>query len=374
MIELSSSVSVLHGDVKHALPMIPDNCVDAVVTDPPYALSMGGGTKGWDSYSARAFSAWCEEWGGQCLRVAKPGAWMVAAGSARTSHRLTSGLEDAGWEIVDVIDWLYSSSFHRAIDLSARLAKNGTPDRIQDMAGRATYVKSRREPFVLARAPMPGGLTNTIAEWGTATLDITSTDTPSNAGPSNVVVSHDPQCEIGGLCVSWCVVSQLGPNGHLFPAFYWSDKPSSAERPRVEVAPGEGTGKLSTIGELRHWICRVCGVLTQSYMRKSQTYSSVPHPVCPHDDWAPLNPNDYADEIAHNTVKPLSLMRWFIRLISFRNSLILEPFAGSGATVESAVLERRRIIAIERDAGSIQLVRSRLRRAQCRLVDQLASV
>jgi DNA modification methylase len=374
MISLDNPVSLLHGDVADALLLIPDNCIDAVCTDPPYALDMGGGTKGWDSYGARAFAAWCESWAAEALRVAKPGAWMVAAGSARTAHRLTQGIEDAGWEIVDVIDWLYSSSFHRAVNLEARLTKNNTPERIQEMIGRATYVKSRREPFVLARAPMSGGLTNTIAEWGTATLDVTSTDTSSNAGPSNVVVSHDPQCEIGGLCVSWCAVSQLGPNGHLFPAFYWSDKPSSAERPRVEVAPGEGTGKLSTIGELRHWKCRVCGVLTQSYMRKSQTFSSVPHPVCPHNDWVPLNPNHYADEIAHNTVKPLSLMRWLIRLISFRGGLILEPFAGSGSTVEAAVLERRRIIAVERDASSIQLVQSRLRRAQCRRVDQLASV
>lgn len=374
MISLDNPVTLMHGDVKHALPQIPNHCVDAVVTDPPYALSMGGGTKTWDTYGAKAFAAWCESWGSECLRVAKPGAWLVAAGSARTAHRLTVGLEDAGWEIVDVIDWIYSSSFHRAVDLAARLERNGTPERIEELVGRATYVKSRREPFVLARAPMSRGVTNTIAEYGTATLDITSTDTESRAGPSNVVVSHDPQCVIDGLCVPWCVVQQLGPNAHLFPAFYWADKPSSSERPRVEVSPGEGTGKLSTIGELRHWVCRVCGVLTQSYMKKSQLYSSVPHPVCPHDDWKALNPGDYADVIAHNTVKPLSLMRWFVRLVSLSGGVILEPFAGSGSTVEAAVLERRRVIAVERDASSIQLVRSRLRRSQCRQIDQLASV
>lgn len=373
MISLDSHVTVLHGDVKDALPQIPDECVDAIITDPPYALSMGGGTQTWDTYSAKAFEGWCAEWGEQCLRIVKPGAWLVAAGSARTSHRLTSGLENAGWQILDVIDWIYASSFHRAVDLAARLEKNGTPERISELEGRASFVKSRREPFVLARAPMPDGLINTVADYGTATLDITSTDTPTGAGPSNVVVSHTPMCEEGGPCVSWCPVSQLGPNAHLFPAFYWASKPSYAERPRVEVEAGQGTKKLSTIGELRHWKCRVCGGLTHSYMKKSSAFSSVPHPTCDHDDWEPLNPNDFASEIAHNTVKPLSLMRWFVRLLTFKNSLILEPFAGSGSTVEASVLERRRIIAVEQDAPSIQLVRARLRRAQCRLIDQLVA-
>lgn len=374
MIPIDSDVTLLQGDVEDALPQLPENSVDCVVTDPPYALSMGGGTAGWDSYGAHGFEAWCEQWGREALRVAKPGAWMVAAGSARTEHRLKAGLEDAGWQIVDSIDWIYPSSFERGVDLSARLSRAGEQEAADAMDGRATSVKSRREPFALCRAPLSDGLIQTVAKWGTATLDVVATDTDSGAGPSNVAVSHAYECEIGERCVSWCPISQLGPNGHLFPAFYWASKPSTSERPRVEVEIGQGTKKLSTIGELRHWLCGTCGIPTQSYMKKSNVYSSVPWKICDHDNWIPIKANDYVSIISHNTVKPLSLMQWLIRLVCPQGGLILEPFAGSGSTVEAAVLERRRVVAIERDVNSVELVRSRLRRSRCMPVEKQALI
>jgi site-specific DNA-methyltransferase (adenine-specific) len=377
MISLDSPVSLLHGAVEDALQYVPDNCADAVVTDPPYALAMGGGTKGWDDYSPRGFAAWCELWSAECLRIAKPGAWMLAASSARTVHRLTQGMEDAGWQIIDAIDWVYPLSLHRAISLPTRLAKAEVdPAVIDSVAGRSTALQSRREPFVLARAPLERGLLNTVATYGTATLDVVSTAAESGSGPSNLVFSHSELCVEGGDCYPGCPHAALGIHASMFPAFYWCDKPTSAERPRVEVEVGKGTGKLSTIGENRRWKCRVCNLLTHSYMKRGSTYSSVPQKVCPHYDedpanYEPLRINDYVSEISHNTVKPLRLMRWMIRLTSKPGDTILEPFSGSGTTTEAAVLERRRVIAIERDIDSIELTRSRLRRSHCSRLDRI---
>jgi DNA modification methylase len=372
MINTDNPITLLHGAVEDALAFIPDNSVDAVVTDPPYALSMGGGTSHWDTYSAKEFAAWCELWSTECLRIAKPGSWMLAASSARTSHRLRQGMEDAGWAIIDEIDWIYPVSLHRAIDLPARLAASGADSElVESMAGRSTSIKSRREPFVLARAPLDRTLLNTVTTHGTATLDVHSTASESGSWPCNVAFSHHEECTEDGRCVPGCPVADLGINAPLFPAFYWSDKPSNAERPKVEVEIGEGTGKLSTIGEVRRWKCRVCEAVTHSYMKRGSTYSSVPHRVCSHDDWEPLKQNDYVSEISHNTVKPLKLMRWLIRLVSLPGQTILEPFLGSGTTAEAAVIERRRVIGVERDASSVELTRSRLRRVQCSRLDRV---
>jgi DNA modification methylase len=64
---------------------------------------------------------------------------------------------------------------------------------------------------------------------------------------------------------------------------------------------------------------------------------------------------------AHATVKPLSLMRWLVRLVTPPGGTVLEPFAGSGTTVEACVLEGFRCIAIEREADYLPLITSRLR-------------
>tara|TARA_R110000824_G_scaffold86945_2_gene214730 strand:+ start:140 stop:1612 length:1473 start_codon:yes stop_codon:yes gene_type:complete len=99
-----------HGHAQD-LPL-PDCSIDAIVTDPPYELGFMG--KGWDS-SGVAYdpATWAES-----LRVAKPGAHLLAFGGTRTHHRLMVALEDAGWEIRDVLMWLYGSGFPKSLDVS----------------------------------------------------------------------------------------------------------------------------------------------------------------------------------------------------------------------------------------------------------------
>lgn len=85
------------GDCIDAMRTMPDNSIDAVITDPPYALSIQG--HDWDTLSPADFQAWCTEWAAQCLRILKPGGHLAAFGAARTYHRLTSGIEDAGFRM-----------------------------------------------------------------------------------------------------------------------------------------------------------------------------------------------------------------------------------------------------------------------------------
>jgi hypothetical protein len=96
--------------------------VDAVVCDPPYGLEFMG--KDWDrADSPAAFAAWCEAWAREAYRVLKPGGHLLAFGGTRTFHRLTCGIEDAGFEVRDCLSWLYGSGFPKSLDVSKALDK-----------------------------------------------------------------------------------------------------------------------------------------------------------------------------------------------------------------------------------------------------------
>ncbi len=95
--------------------MLPDNSVDAVVTDPPYGLSFMG--KKWD-YDVPGEAIWRE-----CLRVLKPGGHLLAFAGTRTQHRMAVRIEDAGFEIRDMIAWVYGSGFPKSLDVSKAIDK-----------------------------------------------------------------------------------------------------------------------------------------------------------------------------------------------------------------------------------------------------------
>ena len=116
MIELENAV-VYHGSNLDVLPTLPDNSVDAIVTDPPYELGFMG--KSWDS-SGIAYSV--ELWQ-ECLRVLKPGGHLLAFGGSRTWHRIAVAIEDAGFDVRDSIAWLYGSGFPKSLDISKAIDK-----------------------------------------------------------------------------------------------------------------------------------------------------------------------------------------------------------------------------------------------------------
>jgi DNA modification methylase len=108
-----SRARVIHGDCLEQMRAMEPNSVDAIVCDPPYGLSFMG--KNWD-HGIPGVAFWAE-----ALRVAKPGAHLVAFGGSRTFHRLACAIEDAGWEIRDTLSWLYGSGFPKSADVSKHL-------------------------------------------------------------------------------------------------------------------------------------------------------------------------------------------------------------------------------------------------------------
>ena len=166
--------TIIHGDCLEELKKLPENSVDSIVTDPPYGIGFMG--KAWDTFKpdhvsekvekdkesyerrknntfdykklgspgnygsaaahaglydltpsgVRKYQSWCEEWARECLRVLKPGGHLLASNSSRMYHRMTSGIEDAGFEIRDQIMWVYSSGFPKSLNVFKQLKKNCT--------------------------------------------------------------------------------------------------------------------------------------------------------------------------------------------------------------------------------------------------------
>ena len=119
------STEIHNGDCLEVLRTLPDCSVDACVTDPPYGLAFMG--KRWD-YDVPAVEVWQE-----VLRVLKPGGHLLAFAGTRTQHRMAVRIEDAGFEIRDMIAWVYGSGFPKSLDVSKAI---DSQDAVQEQQAR----------------------------------------------------------------------------------------------------------------------------------------------------------------------------------------------------------------------------------------------
>jgi len=215
---------LVQGDVLVELAKLAEQSFDAVLTDPPYGLHFLG--EGWDGPDIKAacqqvaaqenagphssscgglpaYQHWCALWGGELLRAVKPGGYLLAFGHPRTYHRLTSGLEDAGWIIRDSILWLYGGGFPKSLNLAKALDQYlGVPRRVigqrnevgtcprghgfnrqfkatadgsasaKRWAGYGTNLKPAYEPIVVAMKPCEGSYAENALLHGVSGLNV----------------------------------------------------------------------------------------------------------------------------------------------------------------------------------------------------------
>ena len=201
------STEIHNGDCLQVLRTLPDSSVDSCVTDPPYGLAFMG--KKWD------YDVPSEVWQ-ECLRVLKPGGHLLAFAGTRTQHRMAVRIEDAGFEIRDMIAWVYGSGFPKSLDVSKAIDKAagaerevvgsyqgasnignkadgkmgyapGTNypavDRTVDITapateaakqwqGWGTALKPALEPITVARKPFPGTVAENVLQHGTGALNV----------------------------------------------------------------------------------------------------------------------------------------------------------------------------------------------------------
>ena len=161
--------TLFHADNMEVLRSLPDNSVDSVVTDPPYGIAFMN--KKWD-YEIPKVELWQE-----MLRILKPGGHMLAACGTRTQHRMAVNIEDAGFEIRDIVTWIYSSGFPKSLNIGAAVNKiQGS----NQWNGFGTALKPAAELFTLARKPLSEStIAANVLRWNTGALNIDESRIPA---------------------------------------------------------------------------------------------------------------------------------------------------------------------------------------------------
>jgi DNA modification methylase len=202
---------ILQGDNRDVLKTLADNSIDAIVTDPPYGIAFLG--KDWDSKKASEttskqaalhnlpsgmaltslandleFQYWMRDVFAECLRVLKPGGYLLAFSAARTYHHMALAAQTAGYEVRDQLMWIYGSGFPKSQDIGRQLDKKKINN---DWSGWGTALKPAHEPIVLARKPTKLTFAKNVQQWGTGALNIDATrvERPGEEDrfPSNVI-------------------------------------------------------------------------------------------------------------------------------------------------------------------------------------------
>jgi site-specific DNA-methyltransferase (adenine-specific) len=399
-------VTLWHGDCLDVLATLPDASVDAVVTDPPYSLGFMG--REWDTHrSAVAFQQWCEQWAAQCLRFLKPGGHLLAFGGSRTHHRLTSGVEDAGFEIRDCITWHFASGFPKSLDVSKAidraagaerevvgftgLHRAGVPsenvkslqvdqaprspspvtapatDAARQWAGWGTALKPATEFIVVARKPLAGTVAANVQTWGTGALNIdagrVTALTPEEVARSGRSTNGSVYGDFNS--VDWKRDGK--PHPGRWPANVIFDATQAARLDEQSGERGGGTGQSTRGGgDSGDWNP------TDRAESAGQTIRGDGRHIGYGDTGgasrfffvakADATERPAVNGTRHATVKPLALMRHLVRLVTPPGGTVLEPFAGSGTTVEACLLEGFRCIAIEKTDEYLPLVLARIHR------------
>lgn len=376
---MTSTPTILHGDCLQMMAQLADNSADAVVTDPPYGLSFMG--KRWD-YDVPSVEIWAE-----CLRVLKPGGHLLAFAGTRTQHRMAVRIEDAGFEIRDMIAWVYGSGFPKSLDVSKAIDKaagaerevvgsytvGGTAakgkhkgraaaasdegsasgctkelnitapatDAARQWQGWGTALKPALEPITVARKPLAGTVAENVLKHGTGALNIDGCRVASGETLIRPQITRENNAVFGKGLGAGSQIEPIGrwpanlihdgseePTGLLGDAarFFYCAKASKADRDEGCEAFQAAPPRFGDDGGTYHGL------------------SNSKHPVRNH----------------HPTVKPIALMRYLCRLVTPPGGVVLDPFMGSGSTGKAAALEGFRFVGIEREAEYVEIARARI--------------
>jgi len=321
------------GDCLEVLATLPDNSVDSIVTDPPYGLSFMG--KKWD-YDVPSVAIW-----EQCLRVLKPGGHLLAFAGTRTQHRMACRIEDAGFEIRDMIAWVYGSGFPKSLDVSKAIDKAScferevvanqhraatgrghqgqggyaygetfnitapaTPE-AQQWSGWGTALKPALEPITMARKPFSSTVAANVIQYGTGAINVdgcrVGTETRLNQSAGNKNLEHRT------------TVTPVSSHNET------DGRECVGRWPANIIHDGSNEAALSLKSGARFFYTAKAGKV------------------------------DRESENNHPTVKPTMLMAYLCRLITQPGGTILDPFMGSGSTGKAATINGFRFIGIERD-------------------------
>jgi site-specific DNA-methyltransferase (adenine-specific) len=392
---------IIAGECAEVMSGFPDNHFDGILTDPPYGIKFMG--KKWD-YDLPSVEVWLE-----CLRVLKPGAHLLAFCGTKTYHRMACRIEDAGFEIRDVITWLYGEGFPKNLDISKAI------DRASGQRGKIISQRNPNFDGYKRKYTSAGQFKNKKSRRLNSghSVDVVAPATPEAQKYSGYGTALKPACEF--ICLARKPIEEKTVAENVLK---WETGGLNIDQCRIETeeelrfpshnnigfsnCPGN-TDIIRKQNQLGRWPANVIHdgsepIMTEfdkAGIRKSG--ASKPEYICSESENRSMSGKNYArpmQEIEssngsaarffycakasqsernaglentengndHPTVKPIDLMRYLIRLISPpENALILDPFAGSGTTGIAAKLELVNYILIEQDEEHAEKARKRIK-------------
>jgi DNA modification methylase len=301
----------------------------AVVTDPPYEFgSVPATTMGhnWDATGV-AFDplTWTV-----VLGACRPGAHMLSFGGTRVFHRMACAIEDSGFEIRDMVMWVYSSGYPKGRDIGKGIDSMRGADR--EVVGTRIMPDTTKVRPGFTGSAHSGAAAGAVREvnitvpatdeavkwdgWNTTLKPAWEPIVMSRRPPSGTAAHNTLEWECGGINVRGCRVDPGGKD--LWPA---------------NVIHDGADEQLC-----RYFYCAKAG--TDSMNR-------------PHG----------AGATEHPTVKPIDLMRYLVRLVCPLGGEVLDPFMGSGSTGVAALAEGVRFAGVEQSAEYADIAVGRLRLA-----------
>lgn len=405
------------GDCLETLRAMPDNSVDSIVTDPPYGLSFMG--KKWD-YDVPATEVWAE-----CLRVLKPGGHLLAFAGTRTQHRMAVRIEDAGFEIRDMIAWVYGSGFPKSLDVSKAIDKaagvefgavpasgvgfmkadgaggyNVTKNQLvrkgesteaaRQWQGWGTALKPALEPITVARKPLIGTVAENVLQHGTGAINVDG----CRVNPGEVVPGGGKSARgNGGLYGDGAATENARPHiAGRWPANLIHDGSEEVVARFPVTAPAKAAnrglqnsgrhGGLADIGSnikegtdtvrghndeggsaARFFYCAKASRADRNEGTEHLEQRVVSTWGGDEDDLSDGKKSTIPKGNHHPTVKPTDLMAYLVRLVTPPGGLVLDPFMGSGSTGKAAMREGFRFIGCEMSPEYLEIARARIESA-----------
>jgi hypothetical protein len=372
--------------------------------------------KRWD-YDVPSVEVWAE-----CLRVLKPGGHLLAFAGTRTQHRMACRIEDAGFEIRDMIAWVYGSGFPKSLDVSKAIDKAAGAERevkkrhvqsatrpgehagasahitmqnswditapatpeAQQWAGWGTAFKPALEPITVARKPLTGTVAANVLEHGTGAINVDGCRVGTDGGTAKGNPPKDKSSGIYGHGINGaCDILDIGKG--RWPANLIHDGSDEvvglfpqAKGQQGAVGPQYGA-KVSvnaygdygprddfqprgdTGSAARFFYCAKASKADRDEGCEGMDLQKAGVLNMRTDAHSERNGMDTAPRRNHHpTVKPTALMQYLCRLVTPPGGIVLDPFMGSGSTGKAAVLEGFRFIGIEREAEYVAIARARI--------------
>lgn len=348
----SGRFTIYNGDASETLATLPDNSLDALITDPPAGIGFMG--KEWDSNKGGRVQwiDWLSEVMAYAYLALKPGAHGLVWALPRTSHWTMTALENAGFEIRDVIYHLFANGFPKYkkgdLAVSEEALKYASASTIDASAfvGTGTALKPAAENWILVRKPLEGTIGANVLKWGTGLLDYRGTRVGTRKMPAQVrgqavigtferdsMTTPEREGSFPAHVILDPSVEEVAAN---LTKFFYVPKPSSKERDLgLDSLPAKTGGELTERTDGSKGLSNPRAGAGRNGNRKNH----------------------------HPTVKPIELMRYFVRLITPQGGIILDPFMGSGSTMCGAMLEGRSAIGVDENSDYCEIAMLRTKAA-----------